>query len=248
MQPDRLSYPDLRSASADLVHDARAPLLKLRSVATLLEELMPALLSVYAVSLQYEQTSVSAIAPEYRRLLSQVADSVRDEVDRVATLIDEFWSVIAAEAPDTHRPRPFAAGRQALADEPRGWRVLLVDDDATNLEVASDILEALGCHVDTAVDGGEALLRCARDRYDLILLDCRMPGRDGYDTARQIRLRDTSGPTRTPIVGLTASPASEDRARGLDAGMDEVATKPVTFALLEGLLERFARVPGGSAQ
>ena len=111
-------------------------------------------------------------------------------------------------------------------------RVLLVEDNAVNREVALAALASLGCTVEVAEDGLAAVSRAAREQYDVILMDCEMPGLDGYEAARAIRAREaTSVTTRTgrvPIVALTASALATDRERALRAGMDEHLSKPFT--------------------
>jgi signal transduction histidine kinase/CheY-like chemotaxis protein len=128
----------------------------------------------------------------------------------------------------------------------RALRVLVVEDVAVSRFVARGLLERLGCVVDTAKDGGEAIAACQRATYDLILMDCQMPRIDGYEATRRIRAMETGG-RRTPVVGLTASAMRGDRERCLVCGMDDYLTKPVRPQELEAILRRWTRDDGAAA-
>lgn len=139
------------------------------------------------------------------------------------------WSSAVVPSP-TRPPRP---------------HVLLVEDHPVNRVVAGATLTKLGCHVDTAVNGEDAVARVetAPGAYDLILMDCQMPVLDGYEATRRIRARER-GAARVPIVAVTAHAMPGDRERCLDAGMDDYVTKP----LRPGDLARLVRTwtaPGG---
>jgi two-component system, sensor histidine kinase and response regulator len=111
-------------------------------------------------------------------------------------------------------------------DKGRSARVLLVEDNPVNQKVAARNLEKLGCRVDVAGHGDEALRLAAALAYDLILMDCEMPGIDGYTVTG--RIRALPGPNqRARIVALTAHAMVGDRERCLAAGMDDFLTKPV---------------------
>src|SRR5437764_1295482 len=109
-----------------------------------------------------------------------------------------------------------------------GARVLLVEDNPVNLEVAVGILETLGVDVETATNGREALERYSADDYGLIFMDCQMPEMDGFEATAEIRKRETQLGRRIPIVALTASAIEGDRERCLAAGMDDYLAKPFT--------------------
>lgn len=105
-------------------------------------------------------------------------------------------------------------------------RVLLVENDPVSQLVAAQLLEQLGCHVEHAINGQEAVERCGRERYDLVFMDCYMPDMDGFEAAQSIR-RAEAGGRRVPIIALTASVMPEDRERCARAGMDDFLGKPV---------------------
>ena len=113
----------------------------------------------------------------------------------------------------------------------------MVDDHALNRTIAVGKLAALG-HRAVAVAGGvEALEALDRQRFDLVLMDCQMPGMDGYQASAEIRRREAVGGRRTPIIALTADATTESRERCTLAGMDDFIEKP--FAR-ETLAEKLA--------
>jgi len=128
-------------------------------------------------------------------------------------------------------------------------RVLLAEDDFATRELERTMLESLGCDVDVASNGREAVLGAASDKYDLILMDCQMPEMDGEQAAAIIRLiRESeqhrkagngSGASHVPIVALTAYSSTDSRQRCLDAGMDDFLGKPFEREQLASLVDRW---------
>lgn len=125
--------------------------------------------------------------------------------------------------------------RIAMAAAP-GARVLLVEDNPINALLARALLTREGCAVDHATSGDEALAAARVGTYDLILMDMRMPGLSGEDTARALRRAGVSA----PIVALTANAFEEDRRRCLAAGMDDFLVKPLSPDALRAILTRWA--------
>jgi two-component system, sensor histidine kinase and response regulator len=125
-------------------------------------------------------------------------------------------------------------------------RVLVVEDNPTNQILAKEQLSVLGYTakiVDDALQGLEAL---ARERYDIVLMDCELPGMDGYEATRTIRRREAN--TRTTIVALTAHVTESDSAKCLAAGMDGYLSKPVKLKELAETLDEWAHARGISGQ
>ena len=113
----------------------------------------------------------------------------------------------------------------SLRREHGGARILLVEDDPLNREVARKLLDSVGLVVDIAEDGEQAVHRAMERDYALIVMDMQMPRMDGLSASRSIRKIPRH--ERTPIVALTANAFAEDRARCLEAGMNDFITKPI---------------------
>jgi len=133
----------------------------------------------------------------------------------------------AAPAPPSPARDPGAGAAARAGYEPRGVRVLVAEDNMINQVVAVSLLAHLGCTVDVAADGVEAVRRWSEGAFDLILMDCQMPEMDGFEATRRIRAAE-AGEGRIPIVALTANAMREDRDACLEAGMDDHIAKPVT--------------------
>jgi signal transduction histidine kinase/DNA-binding response OmpR family regulator len=128
-------------------------------------------------------------------------------------------------------------------------RVLVVEDNPVNQQVAQAMLEAMGCSVDVAGDGRAALEAIAHTAYDLVLMDCQMPIMDGYQATAEIRRLEAKDPSgrRLPIFALTARVVEDDRERCLDAGMDDFLSKPFKREALAELLRRWMVLASGAA-
>jgi signal transduction histidine kinase/DNA-binding response OmpR family regulator len=126
------------------------------------------------------------------------------------------------------------------------WRVLVAEDNAINQKVAMRMLANLGCRVDVAANGREALEMWRRLPYHVVFMDCQMPEMDGYEATREIRRRESETRGHTPIVALTANAMQGDRERCLESGMDDFISKPVHLARLREALHRWA--PADDAQ
>jgi signal transduction histidine kinase/ActR/RegA family two-component response regulator len=119
--------------------------------------------------------------------------------------------------------------------------VLLVEDNMVNVLYAQAVLTALDCRVTVATDGKASLEKLREQRFDLILMDCHMPGMDGFTATPLIRVLEAQlGRPATPIVALTASAMSEDREHCMAVGMDDFIAKPFQPADLRRALERWA--------
>ncbi|MBW2303986.1 MAG: response regulator [Deltaproteobacteria bacterium] len=128
----------------------------------------------------------------------------------------------------------------------KGVRVLLVEDNAINRQVATEILRMAEAKVTTAENGKEAIEALEKERFDAVIMDVQMPEMDGYEATRQIRqdprFKDL------PIIAMTAHAMKGDRERCLDAGMDDYITKPIDTRQLFDILARWTRGLAGPGE
>lgn len=128
-----------------------------------------------------------------------------------------------ARGPEKSVERQAAQDLDAL----RGLRVLLVEDNEINQEVAMTLLEYCGLQATVAVNGREAVQLCCRETFDVVLMDVQMPVMDGLEATRQIRRQTGRGLSDLPIVALTAHAQQSDVDKSLAAGMNAHLTKPI---------------------
>ncbi|MBL8218530.1 MAG: PAS domain S-box protein [Bryobacterales bacterium] len=134
-------------------------------------------------------------------------------------------------------PEPTSAAHASLS----GARVLIVEDSLTNQRLARRLVERLGCIADVVVNGAQAVEVIQRSGYDLILMDCQMPEKDGWTTTAEIRAYESVLGRHTPIIALTANALDGDRERCIASGMDDYVAKPVHKDVLERMLRRWIR-------
>ncbi len=115
--------------------------------------------------------------------------------------------------------------------------VLLVDDDNINLKLGKINLEKLGFTVDVAENGKIALEMIENREYGLVLLDVQMPVMDGYETAKNIRERETKG--RMPIIALTASTLADEIEMCYRSGMDDFISKPIDRERIISVIQKY---------
>ena len=156
-----------------------------------------------------------------------------------------LWSAILKVLGKSAAPPLLAdmdgAGNGGLSQR-RGARVLLVEDNEINQEVASSLMERMGMSVTLAENGLNAVNACKARTFDIIFMDIQMPVMDGLEAARRLRAQeaeDGAGPT--PIIAMTAHAMREDRERSRDAGMDDHITKPIDPDMLARILIKWVK-------
>ena len=149
---------------------------------------------------------------------------------------------LAAPQAQAHPPSSLEVRMAALA----GARILLVEDNAINQQVASELLREIGLQVDVAHNGREALDRVGQASYDLVLMDMQMPVMDGLTATREMRRQPALA--RLPIVAMTANAMPEHRAECLDAGMNDHLPKPIEPDDLWRMLLHWVAPRRGAAQ
>jgi len=145
------------------------------------------------------------------------------------------------------------SGAVAVRQEPPGERpvrahVLVAEDNIVNQQVVVRALKKLGCRIDVAANGSEALGMLRSIPYDIVFMDCQMPDMDGYTAAteaRRLRIACRRGELLIPIIAVTARALAGDRQRCLDAGMDDYLTKPLEVETLRRALEQWVPLPAG---
>jgi len=138
--------------------------------------------------------------------------------------------------PDWRTPPPVEADEQSAL---LGARVLVVDDNVINLEVASEMLRQSGAQITTAANGREALAQLALGEFDAVLMDLQMPVMDGFVATQ--RIREQPRLHGLPVLAMTANAMSGDRERCLAAGMDDHIPKPIDPDRLRRTLARWVR-------
>ena len=127
-----------------------------------------------------------------------------------------------------------------------GKRILLVEDNEMNREIAGTLIEEMGLKVEEAYDGAQAVQMFENSEagyYDLILMDIQMPKMDGYEATKRIRSLDRSDAAQIPIIAMTANAFEEDVRKALRSGMDAHFAKPIDMAELELLFIRYLCTP-----
>jgi len=187
--------------------------------------------------------------PDSARIKAAGIDALLARPLRQSRLFNALIALMAA--PSQVAPAPAHRVQRSVkslipAEIRQRIRLLLVEDDLVNQQVAMRMIERIGYRADAVDNGRSALDRLAHTAYDLILMDCQMPELDGYSATREIRRREGSG-HRTPVIGLTAHALAGDRDICLRAGMDDYLSKPVMPEDLAEIIDNWACAPAASA-
>jgi two-component system, sensor histidine kinase and response regulator len=149
--------------------------------------------------------------------------------------------VLAQTAEAWHMKSQPIVTTQVLAAQRKRARILVAEDNLVNQKVVRRLLERLGyTFIDIVADGGAAVTAWQSGNHDLVLMDCQMPGLDGYAATREIR-RQENGGRRIPIVALTADAMKGADKPCFEAGMDTYLTKPIDADVLGATLAKMLR-------
>jgi polar amino acid transport system substrate-binding protein len=154
-----------------------------------------------------------------------------------STLLDAFMRALGYEVARESR---VSSREQAMAADVarlRGARVLLVEDNEINQELALELLVSNGLIVRAANDGKEALAMLEQEPFDGVLMDCQMPVMDGYEATRRLRLQPRF--KALPVLAMTANVMAGDRDRALDAGMNDHIAKPINVEEMFRIMARW---------
>jgi two-component system sensor histidine kinase/response regulator len=184
-------------------------------------------------------TKLVLLTPDSLEQASKLkADAVLAAPVRAKVLVEALCQVVG----DTWRPlpQPSSSGVKHPSPGPRALKVLVTDDNLVNQKLACALLAKLGCEVDTADDGADAVRKVGSTDYELVFMDCVMPGMDGF--AATMAIRNLSGTcARVPIVALTACATEQDRNHCLAAGMNDFLTKPIRPDQLASCLTKWVK-------
>ncbi len=186
--------------------------------------------------------AIGPLAPAGTVPVATDADATISKPIRLSQLLDCLMALLRGNRPATLLPpAPDQLARIEMENltARKSVNVLVVDDNLVNSSLARTQLERLGYSAETANDGYGALEAVALRHYDIILMDCEMPGMDGYMATAEIRRRENSG-HRTTIIAMTAHAMASMRARCLASGMDDFLAKPVKLLPLATMLDRWA--------
>ena len=132
-----------------------------------------------------------------------------------------------------------------------GRRILLVEDNELNREIACELLSEIGLQVETAQNGQEALeciLRRPDYYYELVFMDIQMPLLNGYEATRKIRAIGTRYTDKLPIIAMTANVFQDDIVEALESGMNDHVTKPIDMKVITGVLRKWLHGNSGAGK
>ncbi|MFK3800244.1 MULTISPECIES: response regulator [unclassified Pseudomonas] len=188
-----------------------------------------------SISRRYGGTGLGL--PIARNLAERMGGSLRAQSSEGIGSVFTLQIPLQRVAQEDPLPTPGAVGEMP---QERDGCVLLVEDNPVNRTVVEAMLRSLGLQVSAAGDGAEAVSMASKEKYALILMDCRLPVMDGYEATR--RIRELPGLDTLPIIALTANARHGDRDICLQAGMNDYLAKPFKRTDLQQVLQRWLTI------
>ncbi len=181
---------------------------------------------------------VSAHArPDDSTLPVGLVEAVLTKPVRCTVLVSVIKRIFQRDFKTTTTTARIKPAKTAAQEGSAGKRVLVAEDNAVNQKLAARMLEKLGCRIDIAANGKEAVQMASAIDYDLVLMDCQMPELDGYAATREIRQVVTR--RHLPIIAMTANAMEGDREKCLAAGMDDYVSKPMKLEVVRDVISRW---------
>ncbi|MBF0611197.1 MAG: response regulator, partial [Magnetococcales bacterium] len=162
-------------------------------------------------------------------------------VNKPITPSSLFDAIMTAQGTGNRQIRMQAFDANRWRHALRGAKILLVEDNAINQQVAVEFLQLMGIEVTCANNGREAIIALQQTLFDLVLMDLQMPDMDGFEATRIIRREEAW--KNLPIIAMTAAAMTQDRKRCLDAGMNEHVAKPIEPERLAEVLKQWLPAP-----
>jgi PAS domain S-box-containing protein len=135
--------------------------------------------------------------------------------------------VTPTEKPESHQVFPDKGRLRSISSPENQTRTLVAEDNIINQKVTVRMLESMGCKVDVAINGKDALKLVRENKYDIIFMDCHMPIMDGFEATQEIRKLEQGSDDHVPIIAVTADVMPGIRDRVSEAGMDDYISKPL---------------------
>lgn len=152
----------------------------------------------------------------------------------------EFWFNLCLTKSSANQVNEDDSSKESQTPSSFDAKILVVDDNSTNLLIVRSILETYGIECDEAENGAEALECLKNNSYDLVFMDCHMPVMNGYEATQAIRQGDAGDKSKTvTVIAITASAMPGDREKCIDAGMNDYLTKPIDSNDVKSMLDRW---------
>jgi len=194
---------------------------------------------------EFDCILIACCTPAHQRLFRQGVDKCSTTFINKPISYEALLETLARQMDiPLKRPGDTQSKGQNAGGKPAA-RILVVDDNPANLQLAGELLRGLNTEVVLATSGKEALEWCRKQEFDLIFMDIQMPGMDGIETTKRLRIDHPR--RRTPIIALTAHSMTEQKAELLIAGMDDCVSKPVSENQLAHIVNRWVPLNGRQA-